>query len=277
VNENDDDDEDDDERDRKSVSGKKKNPHPFYDDAFRFLDENPFLRFSFANELIDDEYIPGQVPEQFTRYKKNCCKHARDNQKYYAAKPKMKTDELVQQLGDESQSSSELFGKKGIYSVPLTYEYIQSFNYWQFENDPMHIISNSLDYILNAIHGDNGNFNGSFILSKKLRTYFDELGSQIKMPSRYRIPYVIIRKKSISPIKTADKFTLCSELFVFLYSSTITRDCPGFHPRMAALHGFVICLHRLISGSFTEDSLKSLEQDLALYIYIYLLQHYAAL
>ncbi len=73
MNENDDDDEDDDERDRKSVSGKKKNPHPFYDDAFQFLDENPFLRFSFANELIDDEYIPGQVPEQFTRYKKNCC------------------------------------------------------------------------------------------------------------------------------------------------------------------------------------------------------------
>jgi hypothetical protein len=84
----------------------------------------------------------------------------------------------------------------GIYRVPLILVWLgAAFLYWkQFTNDPMHIISNILDAIINALEGEG--LTSPFTLSKKMRDFFDGLGGELRLPSQYSIPRRIIANRS---------------------------------------------------------------------------------
>jgi hypothetical protein len=246
---------------------KQSKPHPLYDCAYRFLEEDNELRLCLAKDLVDLDYLkPGQSrPYQCRR--RVLVRRDNDNQSFYEGPPEMKTREEVIEHGNEAHGSwlhkdndnhpSKL---SGIYSTPLIFNYLTFFKYWQFGNDPMHINSNCMDGVTCSL----GEHPGPFLLSKDLRIFFDRLGSSLKMPSQYSIPNYIIQKDSNT--KSGDKFTLCSEIFIFLYSSTVTRVCPGYHNRMAALFGFVLCLHRTMCSSHTQASLDELQRDIVYFI-----------
>lgn len=97
-----------------------------------------------------------------------------------------------------------------------------------------------------------------------MRNFFDRLCSSMTFCSNYVVPYCPLEKSSHT--KSGDKFTLCSEVFIFLLSSTITEQCPGFTHYLAALYGLVLCLQRLMSTTHTLASLDTLEQDIAYFV-----------
>jgi hypothetical protein len=237
--------------------------HPYYDEAYRWLPENHLLRFQLSRNSVPQESIPlNKITERLKKGRK-------DNSIYFRAKPGFKTSEYVRTEGSLSHNSNLNYTNRnhpiqrnGLYRVPLIMGHIRNLIYFlQLVNDPMHILSNIIDGILSALNGD---CISPFNLKNKYIQFFDSLCSSLVLPSQYSIPNSPLSKSCHT--KSGDKFTLCSEIFIFLLSSTLTPTHDSVHPSQASLYGLVISLHRLMSSKHTIKSLDELEQQLAFHI-----------
>jgi len=238
--------------------------HPWYDCAYLFLPEDHWLRVVLAKDKFDEDKppVPIKNPERFRDVDLN----------YYNRRPELISSDHVRL---EGKLSDNYVAKKntmhpsmqnGLHAVPLIMFWLTVFSYWlQIINDPMHIIQNVLDYILDALHGEG--LQSSFTLNSKLRLYFDKLGAELMTPSQYRIPSFLLENRS--HLKTGDKFSLCSEILIFMLSSTRTpswKNSKHNAGRWFALFGLILCLNRLMCSSHTVESLEKLEIDLSFYI-----------
>ena len=94
--------------------------------------------------------------------------------------------------------------------------------------------------------------------------WYDKICSSLYHPSLYNI-----RPKpfdSFKHFKSGEMFTMCGELFCFLFSSSVHRNQNMFNADCLYLFGLVMCLNRLLSSTHTINSLKILKSDLAYYI-----------
>ena len=220
------------------------------------------MRVLFAKDLFDSDNLPKPI--------KNHHRLRDVDPTYYEARPELITSDFVYREGKLSDNyikkkkSVDPSIENGMHSVPLIMFWLSSMTYWlQIVNDPMHVIQNVLDYILNALQGEG--LESPFTLNNKLRSFFDRLGAQLMTPSQYSLPSFILENRS--HLKTGDKFSLCSEIFIFLLSSTRTQSCKNYHAgRWFSLFGLILCLQRLMCGSHTIASLDKLETDLSFYI-----------
>ena len=161
--------------------------HPWYDCAYRFLPNDHWLRILLAKNKFHEADEKPPVPL------KNHARIRDEDMSYYQARPELLTSEFVLFEGSKSdkyvkkRNTVDPSIENGMYAVPLIMFWLTAIIYWlQILNDPMHIIQNVLDYILDALHGEG--LQSSFTLSAKLRTFFDRLRGQLMKPSQYRIP-----------------------------------------------------------------------------------------
>ena len=93
---------------------------------------------------------------------------------------------------------------------------------------------------------------------------YDSICESLYHPSLYHI-----RPKpfdSFKHFKSAEMFTMCGELFIFLFTSSIHEEQREFDPNCGYLFGLIMCLNRLLGSTHTIYSLDILQQDLAYYI-----------
>lgn len=132
--------------------------HPYYDQAYRFLEENHTLRFHLARDSMPEDELPKHGVTRRLKKKRN-----ETNSIFFLERPELKSNDYILKEGSISHNSilniqrqNHPSHKNAIYRVPLLMKHIEYLIYYlQLINDPMHIISNAIDAILLALKGTN--------------------------------------------------------------------------------------------------------------------------